>query len=112
MVITKRNLAYYRNLSVNDFKEEVNEATVQFVGGGFGPPKTGDIACQAPRFQKSFVLENKSKPISDGNDPKYLSLGKEPITSRGSTFEFHGSGRFCPRNFHLMAQMPEVLILT
>ena len=26
-----------------DYKEEVNEATVQYVGGGFGPPKAEDI---------------------------------------------------------------------
>ena len=25
------------------FQEEVNEPTVQYVGGGFGPPKTEDI---------------------------------------------------------------------
>jgi hypothetical protein len=45
------------------YKEEVNEATVQFVGGGFGLPKTED----------SLPLSAPSKRLRYGRDIKTLN---------------------------------------
>jgi hypothetical protein len=39
----------------NNNKEEVNEATVQYVGGGFGPPKTESILPIQP-FEKNTEM--------------------------------------------------------
>ena len=39
--------------------EEVNEANVQYFGGGFGPPETEDI------LPIQFTEKNKEKSLSD-----------------------------------------------
>jgi hypothetical protein len=39
-MITDSNREYFAKMLGRGLQEEVNEATVQYVEGGFGPPKT------------------------------------------------------------------------
>jgi hypothetical protein len=54
---TDRNQACFLEMSAHGLQEKVNETTVQYVGGGFGPPKTeGFLPIQQPEKNKKMSL--------------------------------------------------------
>jgi hypothetical protein len=92
-MITDSNQACFAKMSGCELQEEVNEATVQYVGGGFGHPKNGDFLPRSTSSQK-LRFERDIKPLNEARIfLNSLSMEKEytfvqPLT-RSSTASSH-----------------------